>query len=149
MLPVCTSLVMEILPHGHTRWTLAMARVKGAMGALIAHMVELGWTMVDVNSWKGLPDEQGNSTTWEYIKGSDPTALIEEVQEQIVDRIWQQAAEHRNSQGMWEDGYGPDITGLRKHYHYLYWNGRHTDAGILMAIGTGELEPCGQMPGLQ
>ena len=35
----------------------------------------------------------------------------------------------------------PDLTGFRRHYQQLIRRGRHADAGLLMAIGTGALWP--------
>ena len=109
------------------------------MGTLICHMEELGWTMTNVDIWMSPPDQDGHREGWSYVRGSDPTDLMDTVHNQVIDRLWQEASLHRNSQGMYEDGVGPDITGFRKHYHYLIKQGRHSDAGILMAIGTGAL----------
>ena len=124
-------LTLKRLRSAKHRWR----KVRGAMSAVIATLLDLGWDPVQVNRWI-----DGEGSTWhfddEYIRSPlinfapFKTALAKALRA----KLWRKAADFHHGKGLQD---GVDLDGLRRHLAHLLKRNEYERHGAVVAVTTG------------
>ena len=102
-----------------SRWNM----VRGPMTATMATLHDL--SIIPASPWKWYPAENPD-VDWTY-SGGDPGPFLNEMQQRLSHKVWEQAALHYHGPGAEN---GVNMTVLHKHHKQLVARGAHIKAGM-------------------
>ena len=111
-----------------SRWSM----VKGPMTATMATLHDL--SIIPASPWKWYPAENPD-VDWTY-SGGDPGPFLNEMQQRLSHKVWEQAALHYHGLGAEN---GVNMTALHKHHKQLLARGAHIKAGMVYKIATAQI----------
>ena len=122
-----------------TRTPNPWAWVKGPLGNVQMIMSDLGIHMPTPYIIR-IPTTDGFQE-WRYQHGSQTAPFLKQLEDHITEQLWTRATRHRDSSELRQEGFQPDLRGVRKQYQYMIRHGRHADASLMITIASGALWP--------